>query len=187
MGPRPPREAQAQGSHPIHLVKRGCRITPAPNQITVPTLNRLIGTPDCLAIVDTSIDPDLMVDPSLVPGAFRHPNGDLCGLVSCLDGLLATLMCQKERKLSQGLTDPLPSEGLQAERLESADGSHQSDRCNLDRMRDVFELHAPALNRVATIVPCSDTIRPESAPEAAGLLALPTGSSVQYYNNSSML
>jgi rhodanese-related sulfurtransferase len=105
---------------------------PAPNQITVPQLARLIGTPDCPAIVDISTDPDFKDDPYLVPGAFRHPHGDVSGLVSRLGGRPAIVMCQKGLKLSQGLTAWLQSEGLQAEYLE---GGMHSWRDHADTIR----------------------------------------------------
>ena len=90
---------------------------PAPNEITVSQLNRLIGTPDCPVIVDISIDPDFTEDPFLIPGSFRHPHTDIPGLITRLDGRPAVITCQKGIKLSQGLTAWLRSEGLTAEYL----------------------------------------------------------------------
>ena len=91
---------------------------PAPNEITVPQLNRLIGTPECPEIVDISIDPDFAEDPYLIPGSWRHPHTDIPGLIARLDGAHAVITCQKGIKLSQGLTAWLCSEGLQAEYLQ---------------------------------------------------------------------
>lgn len=90
---------------------------PAPNEITVAQLNRLIGTPDCPVIVDISIDPDFAADPWLIPGSFRHPHSDIAGLKQRLNGRPCVITCQKGIKLSQGLVAWLNSEGLAAEYL----------------------------------------------------------------------
>ncbi len=91
---------------------------PAPNEITVPQLLRLIGTPDCPAIVDISIDPDFEADPYLIPGSFRHPHTDIAGLKVRLGGRSCVVTCQKGRKLSQGLVAWLRADGIEAEYLQ---------------------------------------------------------------------
>ncbi|MGB5557370.1 MAG: sulfurtransferase/chromate resistance protein [Paracoccaceae bacterium] len=91
---------------------------PAPNEITVPQLLRLIGTPDCPVVVDISIDPDFAADPYLIPGSFRHPHTDIAGLKARLAGRPCVVTCQKGKKLSQGLVARLRSDGLQAEHLQ---------------------------------------------------------------------
>jgi rhodanese-related sulfurtransferase len=90
----------------------------APNEITVPQLLRLIGTPDAPAIVDISIDADFEADPFLIPGAFRHPHSDLPGLITRLNGRSCVVVCQKGIKLSQGMVAWLRSERLDAEYLQ---------------------------------------------------------------------
>lgn len=90
---------------------------PAPNEITPQQLLRLIGTPDCPAIVDICIGPDFAEDPYLIPGSFRHPHTDIAGLVDRLKGRPCVIVCQKGLKLSQGLTAWLRSEGIAAEYL----------------------------------------------------------------------
>ncbi len=91
---------------------------PSTREITVSQLNRLIGTPDCPAIVDICLQEDFDAAPVLVPGAFRHPHSDIPGLIRSLDGKPAVILCQKGRKLSQGVVAWLASEGLQAEYLQ---------------------------------------------------------------------
>ena len=91
---------------------------PAPNEITVPQLLRLIGTPNCPVIVDISIDPDFAEDPYLIPGSFRHPHTDLPGLKQRLAGRPCVVTCQRGIKLSQGLVARLRNDGLQAEYLQ---------------------------------------------------------------------
>jgi hypothetical protein len=90
---------------------------PAPNEITIAQLNRLIGTPDCPEIVDISIDPDFAEDPFLIPGSWRHPHTDIDGLIAKLRGKRAVITCQRGIKLSQGLTTWLRSENIDAEYL----------------------------------------------------------------------
>ncbi len=89
----------------------------APNEITPAQLLRLIGTPDCPAIVDISIDPDHEDDPFLIPGSFRHPHSDIPGLKARLNGRRCVVTCQKGLKLSQGLVAWLRGDGIEAEYL----------------------------------------------------------------------
>ncbi len=91
---------------------------PAPNEITVAQLNRLIGTPDRPQIVDICIDPDFAEDPFLIPGSWKHPHSDIPGLIKRLQGQPAVIVCQKGIKLSQGVAAWLRSEGVQAEYLQ---------------------------------------------------------------------
>lgn len=88
-----------------------------PNEITPAQLNRLIGTPDCPALVDVCLDADFAEDPYLVPGAFRHDFRDLPGLAARLQGRAAVVICQKGRKLSQGVAAWLRTTGVAAEYL----------------------------------------------------------------------
>ena len=89
----------------------------APNEITVPQLLRLIGTPDAPVIVDISIDPDFADDPFLIPGAFRHPHTDFSGLIARLAGRSCVVTCQQGIKLSQGMVAKLRAAGQQGEYL----------------------------------------------------------------------
>ncbi len=90
---------------------------PAPNEITVPQLMRLIGTPECPALVDICIDPDHAEDPYLIPGSFRHPHAEVEGLKDRLKGRPSVIICQKGIKLSQGLAARLRADGLRSEYL----------------------------------------------------------------------
>ena len=94
----------------------------APNEITVPQLLRLIGTPDCPVLVDISVAQDFAEDPFLIPGAFRHPHDDHAGLVARLAGRPCIVACQKGLKLSQGLVARLQNDGLRAQYLQG--GNH---------------------------------------------------------------
>ncbi len=96
---------------------------PAPNEITPQQLLRLIGTPDCPVIADISTDPDFNEDPHLIPGAFRHPHDDLRGLIEKAGTRRCVVVCQKGRKLSQGMAAWLQAEGIAAEYLSG--GNHR--------------------------------------------------------------
>ncbi|MBS8261284.1 sulfurtransferase [Roseibium polysiphoniae] len=91
---------------------------PAPNQITVSQLNRLIGTPDCPVLVDVRIDEDFEVDRFLVPGSFRHPHDQIDTLVERLRGQRAIIICHKGKKLSEGVAAWLRHENIETESLE---------------------------------------------------------------------
>lgn len=90
----------------------------APNEITVPQLLRLIGTPDAPELVDICIDPDFKEDPYLVPGSFRHPHTDIDGLKARLGGRPCVVICQKGIKLSQGVAAWLRADGIVSEYLQ---------------------------------------------------------------------
>ncbi len=90
---------------------------PSPTEITVPQLARLIGTPDAPVIVDVCIDEDFAANPSIVPGAIRHPYPDIAALAPQLQGVRVVVVCHKGLKLSQGSAAILRSHGVSAEHL----------------------------------------------------------------------
>lgn len=88
------------------------------NEISVSTLNRLVGTPDCPVILDTRIDEDFDDDPRLIPGAYRHPFLRITDLADDLRGKSVVIYCQKGLKISQGAAALLRNRGVAAEVLE---------------------------------------------------------------------
>ena len=91
---------------------------PAPNEITPKQLKRLVGTPGCPVIVDVCTSEDFALDPRLVPSAIRHSHTELGSLLARLDGRPAVIICQKGRKLSQGVVSWLQAHGATAEYLQ---------------------------------------------------------------------
>jgi len=91
---------------------------PAPNSITPKQLLRLIGTSDAPVLVDICLDPDFKADPYLIPGSVRHDAKDFKGLLDLINGRPTVIICQKGKKLSQGVVSWLRSEGCDAEFLE---------------------------------------------------------------------
>lgn len=88
-----------------------------PFQITPTELMRVIGTPDARPIIDVCIDSDFNADPYLIPGAIRHAHTDVPALVEKLAGGPAIVVCQKGRKLSQGVVALLRAAGVSARYL----------------------------------------------------------------------
>ncbi|WP_037306966.1 chromate resistance protein ChrB domain-containing protein [Ruegeria halocynthiae] len=91
---------------------------PAPNSITSKQLLRLIGTPQAPLLIDVCLDPDFEADPFLIPGSVRHPAQDITDLAKLIGDQAAVIICQKGKKLSQGVVSWLRSEGCIAEYLE---------------------------------------------------------------------
>ncbi len=85
------------------------------NEITPAHLMRLIGTPQCPAIVDVCIDEDFACDPHLIPSAFRHSHKDLDGLLDKVLSRDVVVVCQKGLKLSQGVAAYLRAKGIDAQ------------------------------------------------------------------------
>ncbi|WP_120635384.1 sulfurtransferase/chromate resistance protein [Ruegeria sp. EL01] len=90
----------------------------SPNSIAPRQLLRLIGTPQAPMLVDICIDEDFEADPYLIPGSVQHPAKDIPGLIQLLSGRPCVIICQKGKKLSQGMVSWLRSEGQSAEYLE---------------------------------------------------------------------
>ncbi len=90
----------------------------APNAITPRQLSRLIGTPQSPVLIDIRTDPDFEDDPHLIPGAVRYAYTDIIGISQFISDKPSVVICQKGRKLSQGVVSWLQAEGHQAEYLE---------------------------------------------------------------------
>ena len=93
---------------------------PSPNTISVDKLARLIGRPDCPAIIDVCTDEDFALDPRLIPGAVRRPFDAVSAWSPdfARSGRSAVVICQKGLKLSQGVAAWLRHEGIPADLLE---------------------------------------------------------------------
>lgn len=64
---------------------------------------------------------------------------------------------------------------------------HHGDRCSFDAFIERHGLNDPALARLALIVRGADCAAPDLAPEAAGLLAISQGLSLNYADDHAML
>lgn len=84
-------------------------------------LARLVGTPNCPPIIDVQLDDDFAADPRLIPGAVRKPFDSVAEWASEFHGQSAVIVCQRGRKLSQGVAAWIRQEGGRADVL--ADGA----------------------------------------------------------------
>jgi rhodanese-related sulfurtransferase len=65
--------------------------------------------------------------------------------------------------------------------------SHRAEKCSFDAMLDEFDIHTPALDKLAEIVRGADTNRLDLAPQSAGLLAASLGLSRMYKDDLQQL
>lgn len=71
--------------------------------------------------------------------------------------------------------------------IEDVYWSHRGEKCTFDTMLDEFNIHTPALDRLAQIVRGADTNCLEIAPQSAGLLAASLGLSRMYKDDLAQL
>lgn len=90
---------------------------PGPFTITPAQLSRLIGTPDCPALIDVRIAEDIAANPTLIPGA-RLIAHDQIASATLAPGQSAVIICHRGRKLSEGAAALLRCNGIRAEVLE---------------------------------------------------------------------
>ncbi|SDW44526.1 hypothetical protein SAMN05444358_101838 [Ruegeria halocynthiae] len=90
----------------------------APNAITPRQLLRLIGTPQAPLLVDVRTQEDFNDDACLIPGAIRHSYEDIEGIRKLTGDRACVVICQKGKKLSQGVVSWLQADGVRAEYLE---------------------------------------------------------------------
>ena len=86
--------------------------------ITPEKLARLIGTPHCPALIDICIAEDFDADPHLIPGAIRRSHEDVAAWAPQYTGRKVVVICQKGKKLSEGVAALLRHAGAEAENLE---------------------------------------------------------------------
>jgi rhodanese-related sulfurtransferase len=88
------------------------------NTISPEKLARLVGTPNCPAIIDVRDDDDFAADPRLIPASVRRSSAEPWRWAPELDGGAAIVVCQKGLKLSHGVAAWLRQEGSAAESLD---------------------------------------------------------------------
>ena len=91
---------------------------PSPSTISIDKLARLIGTPNCPALIDVRLDDDFAADPRLIPGSIRRPYDQVRDWGGSLQDPASIVICQKGRKLSEGAAAWLRQMGKPAETLE---------------------------------------------------------------------
>ncbi len=91
---------------------------PSPTTISVDKLSRLFGTPGCPTLIDVRTDEDFATDTRLVPGSIRRPHASVTDWSGSLGSTSAVVICQKGKKLSEGVAAWLRHGGIAAESLE---------------------------------------------------------------------
>lgn len=81
-------------------------------------LARLIGTPRCPTLIDVRLNEDFATDPRLIPCSSRYRHTDVGAWGADLLGPGAVVVCQKGRKLSEGVAAWLRHRGVAAEILD---------------------------------------------------------------------
>lgn len=71
--------------------------------------------------------------------------------------------------------------------IEGVTFTHRGDGSSFDALLDDFNLHTPALDRLAVIVRAADTDRHDLSPQSAGLLAISVGLSRQFRDDLEQL
>ncbi|GHC67139.1 chromate resistance protein ChrB domain-containing protein [Neogemmobacter tilapiae] len=71
--------------------------------------------------------------------------------------------------------------------IEGVHFTHRGENCSFDALIDDFNLHDPALDRLALVIRAADTDRHDLAPQATGLLAISVGLSRQYRDDLAQL
>lgn len=89
----------------------------SPIEISVSQLLRRIGLPDQPVLIDVCLDDDFAEDPRVIPTARRWPFNRIEELLPELQGKAVVIICQKGKKLSQGVVALLRSHGVKAEAL----------------------------------------------------------------------
>jgi rhodanese-related sulfurtransferase len=95
---------------------------PAPDEITVAQLNRLIGTPEAPLVIDVRIAEDKAADQRFIPGAVWRDWRNVAEWGPALAGRRVVVSCLRGKKLSQGAAAWLRHFGASAESLE---GGHE--------------------------------------------------------------
>jgi rhodanese-related sulfurtransferase len=90
---------------------------PAPTEIAVPHLTRLIGLPGAPALIDVRSDAEYRTDSRLIPGARRHCSQNVSRWCKQYAGRASVVLCQNGGTLSQATAAALRHEGIEAQTL----------------------------------------------------------------------
>lgn len=153
---------------------------PSSPSISVDKLARLVGTPRAPVLVDVRSEEDFVADPRLLPGAERRDHRSVEDWAPALAGASAVVICERGRKLSEGVAAWLRHGGIAAEILDGgfkawmAAGHPLVPVAKLpprdDRLRTVWVTRArPKIDRIA----CPWLIRRFVDPRAVFLFVAP--------------
>ncbi len=101
------------------------------NAISTEKLVRLIGTPKGPVVIDVRDDEDFAAQPLLLPASFRRPYPGVQQWGADYRGRWVVVVCQKGKKLSEGVAAWLRNAGAEAETLEGGFEAWQAARLPL--------------------------------------------------------
>jgi rhodanese-related sulfurtransferase len=145
------------------------------NQITPAQLMRQIGLPDAPAIVDVRIAEDLALHLEIIPTSLVLPHTAFNPTAESLRGKRVVVVCQKGKKLSEGVAALLRTQGIQAENLEGGSlawaeaGLPMTPLTALPKSNLWVTRHRPKIDRIA----CPWLIRRFVDPSAQFLFVAP--------------
>lgn len=87
------------------------------NSITIEKLERLVGLPNAPVLMDVRLDEDFDASPFLIPASYRCHYESAAEHPSDYRGRRVVVICQKGKKLSEGVAALLRSSGIDAEVL----------------------------------------------------------------------
>jgi rhodanese-related sulfurtransferase len=90
----------------------------APDFINVAQLSRLVGTPEAPIIIDVRIDTEYASDPRMLPASIRRDYRTVASWAQDYASRSVVVVCQRGKKLSQGVAAWLRHAGAQAENLD---------------------------------------------------------------------
>ncbi|MBA5777374.1 chromate resistance protein [Stappia sp. F7233] len=91
---------------------------PSNTEITVQQLSRLVGLPDQPRIIDVRLEEDFQLDRRLIPASKRMSHAQAIDCEDMAAGDRVVVVCEKGRKLSQGVAAVMRERGIAAETLE---------------------------------------------------------------------
>ena len=71
--------------------------------------------------------------------------------------------------------------------IDGVEFTHEGERCTFDSILRIYDIHDPALDRLAAIVRGADTSRHELTPQSGGLFAISLGLSANFPDDHQML
>jgi rhodanese-related sulfurtransferase len=93
-------------------------MTSSLSTVSADKLARLIGRPDCPALIDVRTEEVFAADPTLVPGAVRRPFQEVADWAPAFAGRSAVVICERGLELSHGAAAWLRHAGVAAESLD---------------------------------------------------------------------
>lgn len=130
------------------------------NEISVSTLARLVGVPQCPVLLDVRTNQDSQADPRSIPSSYRYDYLNVADLAEELSDKSVIVYCQKGLKISQGAAAILRCKGINTEVLQGGHSAwsdanlpmHNTDKPPVadEQGRTIWVTrHRPKIDRIA--------------------------------------